>query len=61
MDFLVEQNGNLVPIEVKAEENVKANSLMTFLRNNPDITGCRYSMLPYRCQEQLLCMPLYVI
>lgn len=61
MDFLIEAKGNIVPIEVKAEENVKANSLMNFLQRHPDITGRRYSMLPYIRQEQLLCIPLYMV
>ena len=40
---------------------VRANSLMTLLKTNPDLQAVRFSMLPYKKQEQLFCVPLYVI
>ena len=51
---------NLLPIEVKAEGNVRANSLTNLLKANPDLQAVRLSMLPYK-QEQLFCVPLYVV
>lgn len=61
IDFIIQRNSQLLPIEVKAEQNVRANSLSLFLQNNPDIQAERYSMLPYREQGQLTCVPLYAV
>lgn len=59
LDFVVQKNGNILPIEIKAEKNVHANSLSKLLQNNPDLSALRYSMLPYRQQEQMTNVPLY--
>lgn len=61
LDFVIQYNGKLLPIEVKAEGNVRANSLMSLLKANPDLQAVRLFMLPYKQQEQLFCVPLYVI
>ena len=61
IDFLVQKEGKIVPIEVKAKGNVRANSLSEFLKNNPEIRGVRYSMLPYVQQEHFDNLPLWAI
>ena len=61
LDFVIQKVGKVLPIEVKAEENVRANSLTTLLSQQPDMTAVRYSMLPYRQQGQMECVPLYAI
>ena len=61
LDFVIQYKGKLLPKEVKVEGNVRANSLMTLLKTNPDLQAVRFSMLPYKKQEQLFCVPLYVI
>ena len=61
IDFLIQRQGQLLPIEVKAEGNVKANSLTALLRSEPEMQAVRFSMLPYKRQEQLCCMPLYAV
>lgn len=61
LDFVIQRHGTILPIEVKAEGNVRANSLTTFLANNPDVKAERYSMLPYKEQKQITCIPLYLI
>ena len=61
LDFIIQYKGKLLPIEVKAEGNVRANSLMSLLKANPDLQAVRFSMLPYKKQEQLFCVPLYVV
>ena len=61
LDFVIQYQGKLLPIEVKAEANVRANSLTHLLHANPDMQAVRFSMLPYKKQEQLYCVPLYVI
>lgn len=59
IDFIIQHKARLLPIEVKAEGNVRANSMTNFLKANPDIHAVRYSMLPYKEQEQLTNIPLY--
>ncbi len=61
LDFLIQHHGQLLPIEVKAEGNIRANSLTALLRSNPTLRAVRFSMLPYKQQEQLYCVPLYAI
>ncbi len=59
LDFIIQYKGKLLPIEIKAEGNVRANSLTTLLKANPDLHAVRFSMPPYKKQEQLfvfLCM-----
>ncbi len=59
IDFLTQCHDKIVPIEVKAEVNVKSKSLRTFIDNNPDLKGVRYSMLPYKDQGWMTNIPLY--
>jgi len=61
MDFLVQREGELCPMEVKAEENVRANSLHNYLMKHPDIHAVRYSMLPYAKQQNMTNVPLYMV
>ena len=64
IDFLVQTDERIIPIEVKAETNVKSKSLRTFvvdefLENH--MKGLRCSMLPYVDQEWMENIPLYSI
>lgn len=61
LDFVIQQQAHLLPIEVKAGGNVRANSLSTLLKNTPSLTAVRYSMLPYKEQGQLTNIPLYAV
>ena len=59
LDFLVQLANRVVPIEVKAETNVKAKSMRLFIEKYPELTGVRISMLPYQQQQWLVNIPLY--
>lgn len=61
LDFVIQHEGRMLPIEVKAEGNVRANSLTKILHSNPELQAVRFSMLPYKKQEQLFCVPLYAV
>ncbi|MGN1375898.1 MAG: DUF4143 domain-containing protein, partial [Prevotella sp.] len=61
IDFVIQRSAKVIPIEVKAEGNVRANSLTTLLANNTDMKAERLSMLPYIKQERLTCIPLYMV
>ena len=59
MDFLIQRDGALLPIEVKGGTSIKATSLHNYLMEHSAISAIRYSMLPYRKQENITNMPLY--
>ena len=59
IDFLTQRGNAVVPIEVKAEVNVKSKSLHTFINKNPELKGIRFSMLPYQEQDWMTNIPLY--
>lgn len=59
LDFLLQQNDRITPVEVKAETNVKAKSMRTFITRHPELTGVRLSMLPYKKQDWMINIPLY--
>ncbi len=61
LDFVIQHDCRVLPIEVKAEGNVRANSLTALMRDDPDLRAVRLSMLPYRVQGQLYCVPLYAV
>ncbi len=61
LDFVIQYNGALLPIEVKAGTNVRANSLSNMLRDNEGLRAVRFSMLPFTRQGQLTCVPLYAL
>ncbi|MGN0206649.1 MAG: ATP-binding protein [Muribaculaceae bacterium] len=61
IDFVIQYNGTLLPIEVKAGTNVRANSLSNMLRENEELRAVRFSMLPFMRQGQLTCVPLYAL
>ncbi len=58
IDFITQWRGEVVPIEVKAEVNVKSKSLRTFIGNNPGLKCVRYSMLPHIRQDWMVNVPL---
>lgn len=62
IDFLIEDNeDNVVPIEVKAETNVKAKSLRLFVQDNHSKVAYRISMNDYKPEEWLVNVPLYAV
>lgn len=61
IDFLIQRKAEMIPIEVKAESNVRANSLTKLLDKNPGLHAERYSMVPYRVQGNLTNIPLYAV
>jgi predicted AAA+ superfamily ATPase len=61
VDFIVQFNGLVVPIEVKAEENLQAKSLKVYMQKfNPKVS-VRTSMSDFRKQDWLTNLPLYAI
>lgn len=61
IDFMVQQSDYCIPIEVKAEENLRAKSLKAFYdKYNCDI-ALRTSMSNYRKQDWMTNVPLYAV
>lgn len=61
IDFLLQYGNKILPVEVKAEENLQSKSMKSFLAKNPDLHGLRFSMSPYREQERMTNVPLYAV
>lgn len=61
IDFLIQQDSQIVPIEAKAEENLRSKSLSSFVSSHPETHGIRFSMSDYREQDWLTNVPLYAI
>lgn len=59
IDFIIQKH-NVYPIEVKAEENLKAKSLRTIYNSNDALKPVRFSMADYREQEWMVNVPLYL-
>lgn len=61
VDFIIQNGGLVIPLEVKAEENLQAKSLKVYVEKfNPEVS-IRTSMSDYRKQEWLINLPLYAI
>lgn len=61
IDFLMQHNMDIIPIEVKAEENLKAKSLRVFTQKYKSQHVIRTSMSPYRKEDWMENIPLYGI
>jgi predicted AAA+ superfamily ATPase len=61
IDFVLQYENEAIPIEVKAEENLKAKSLKLFVEKFKIKTAFRTSMNKYREQEWLTNIPLYAV
>lgn len=61
IDFIVQHGSRVIPIEVKAEENVRARSLAQFIKDNPELKGLRISMKGYIDQDWMENIPLIAI
>ena len=63
IDFVVQTEHRVIPVEVKAEENVRARSMSEYIKNHPDyqLRGLRISMMGYQDQEWMENIPLFAI
>lgn len=61
LDFIIQMQSKLIPIEVKAEENLMAKSLKVFAEKYNNEYCIRTSMSFYRKEEWLTNIPLYSI
>lgn len=61
IDFVVDTGEQIVPIEVKAEINLKAKSLKTYREKFSPELSVRTSMADYKREDWLLNLPLYAV
>lgn len=61
VDFLLQHNGQIIPLEVKAEENLHAKSLRVFCEKYKPALAVRSSMSGYRKEDWMTNLPLYAV
>lgn len=61
IDFMIQQSDYCIPIEVKAEENLRAKSLKAFCDKYNCNIAIRTSMSNYRKQDWMTNIPLYAV
>ncbi|MDO4262472.1 MAG: ATP-binding protein [Eubacteriales bacterium] len=61
IDFMIQKNGTIAPIEVKAEENLQAKSLKAYCEKYKPDYAVRVSMSNYREEDWLVNLPLYAV
>ena len=61
VDFILDTGEKIVPVEVKAETNLKAKSIKTFWEKFSPEIAVRTSMSDYKKEDWLLNLPLYAI
>ncbi len=61
VEFIIQDDGRIIPIEVKADKNVTAKSLAYYRKQyNPQLC-IRLSTLNLRKDDNLLNLPLYLV
>ena len=61
IDFLIDDGDKVIPLEVKAEINLKAKSLKTYREKYSPEVAVRTSMADYKENDGLVDMPLYMM
>lgn len=62
VDFIIQGRDRVIPVEVKAEHNVRSKSLSTFINQEFSgyaLKGLRCSMMPFVTQDWMENIPLY--
>jgi predicted AAA+ superfamily ATPase len=61
LDFVVQYSGKVIPIEVKAAENLHAKSLKVYCNKFHPVLAVRTSLSDYRPESWMVNIPLYAI
>lgn len=61
IDFLLDTGTEVIPVEVKAEKNLKAKSLKTYCEKFKPNTAVRTSMSDYKKEDWLTNIPLWAV
>ncbi len=61
VDFVLDADGKIVPVEVKAKVNLRAKSLKTYREKFKPELSLRVSMADYKKEDWLINLPLYAV
>ncbi len=61
IDFVIQENGKIIPVEVKSGENLRAKSFRLFCEKHKPVKAIRTSLANYKEEEWLTNIPLYAI
>ena len=61
VEFVLQSDGKIIPIEVKADKNVTAKSLAYYRKQYTPQLSVRLSTLNMRKDDDLLNLPLYLV
>lgn len=61
IDLVIQKEDRIIPVEVKAEENLRAKSLKAYCNKYSPLEAVRTSMSDYRQEEWMTNVPLYLL
>lgn len=61
VDFIIDTGERIIPVEVKAEINLRAKSLRTYQEKFSPKVSVRTSMADFKKEDWLVNLPLYAI
>jgi hypothetical protein len=61
IDFIVQENGNIIPFEVKSGGNLRAKSFRLFCEKYNPERAVRTALIPYKKEDWMTNIPLYGI
>ena len=61
IDFIVDTGEQIIPVEVKAETNLRAKSLKTYQEKFAPKIAVRASMADFKKEDRLVNLPLYAV
>ena len=61
VDFIIQTEGRIIPIEVKAEVNLRSRSFRFFCEKYQPQTALRFSLKDYKEESWMINLPLYTV
>jgi hypothetical protein len=61
VDFVIQKEDEIIPVEVKAGENLRAESFKLFCEKYRPPVAIRLSLADYKQEEWLTNLPLYAV
>lgn len=61
IDFMIQKGKEVLPLEVKAEQNLQSKSLKAYVEKYHPAKAIRFSMSDYQEQEWVTNIPLFAI
>ena len=59
VDFIIQRQGEIVPVEVKSGESLRSRSFTPFCQTYAPKLAVKTSMLPYQADTPVVNVPLY--